>query len=48
MAQAIAFAFQALLGVVCLRSRVGRALQASAQEQTAAPPAQPGSPASAT
>ncbi len=48
MAQAIAFAFQALLGVVCLRSRVGRALQASAHEQTAAPPAQPGSPASAT
>jgi hypothetical protein len=29
VAQAIAFSFQALLGVVCLKSRVGRALQAS-------------------
>jgi hypothetical protein len=48
MAQVIAFGFQALLGVVCLRSRVGRALQASAREQAAAPSDAPGSPASAT
>jgi hypothetical protein len=38
-AQAIAFGFQALLGVVCLRSRVGRALQASAKESQVEPPA---------
>jgi len=43
VAQAIALGFQALLGVVCLRSRVGRALQASAKEQAVAPPAGPAS-----
>ena len=48
VAQAIAFSFQALLGVVCLRSRVGRALQASAKEQAAVATAEPASPASAT
>jgi Lysylphosphatidylglycerol synthase TM region len=31
-AQALAFGFQALLGVACLRSRVGRALQESTKE----------------
>jgi hypothetical protein len=42
-AQALAFGFQALLGVLCLRSRVGRALQASAKEaQVDAPVPQPG------
>jgi hypothetical protein len=35
VAQAIAFSFQGLLGVVCLKSRVGRALQASTKQ---APP----------
>jgi hypothetical protein len=35
--QAIAFSFQGVLGVVCLKSRVGRALQASTKEQPAAP-----------
>jgi hypothetical protein len=34
VAQAIAFSFQALLGVVCLKSRVGRALQASTRQAT--------------
>lgn len=48
VAQAIAFGFQALLGVVCLRSRVGRALQASAKEQAAISTAEPAAPASAT
>ena len=43
-AQAIAFGFQALLGVVCLKSRVGRALQASAKESQDEPP-EPGPPA---
>ncbi|HXT99661.1 MAG TPA: hypothetical protein VN903_01625, partial [Polyangia bacterium] len=47
-AQAIAFSFQALLGILCLRSRVGRALQASAREQAAAPPEPPEPPAPAT
>ena len=46
--QAVAFGFQALLGIVCLKSRVGRALQASAQEQTAATPADPGATARAS
>jgi hypothetical protein len=41
VAQAIALGFQALLGVVCLRSRVGRALQASAKEQGVVAPADP-------
>ena len=45
VAQAIALAFQALLGVVCLRSRVGRALQASAKEQAVTAPAGPASAA---
>ena len=48
VAQAIAFAFQALLGVVCLRSRVGRALQASAKEQAEIATAEPAAPVSAT
>jgi hypothetical protein len=39
--QAIAFSFQALLGVACLKSRVGRALQASTKSHPAAPPADP-------
>jgi hypothetical protein len=43
VAQAIALGFQALLGVVCLRSRVGRALQASAKEQAVVAPAGPAS-----
>ena len=34
VAQAIAFSFQALLGVACLKSRVGRALQASTKQAT--------------
>jgi hypothetical protein len=42
VAQAIAFSFQALLGVICLKSRVGRALQASTKAAAA-----PGTPASA-
>ena len=46
--QALAFGFQALLGVACLKSRVGRALQASAKEQAAAPPADPGATARAS
>jgi hypothetical protein len=46
--QAISFGFQALLGVACLKSRVGRALQASAKEQAAAPPADPGATARAS
>ena len=45
--QAIASAFQASLGVLCLRSRVGRALRASTKEATEAAPAGPGTPASA-
>jgi hypothetical protein len=45
VAQAIAFSFQALLGVVCLRSR---ALQASAKEQAAVAGAESPSAASAT
>jgi hypothetical protein len=49
VAQAIAFGFQALLGVVCLKSRVGRALQASAREQaTGATTTEPGTAASAS
>ena len=48
VAQALAFGFQALLGVVCLRSGVGRALQASAKEQAAVAAAEPANPASAT
>ena len=48
VAQALAFGFQALLGVVCLKSRVGRALQASAKEQASVAAAEPGTPASAT
>src|SRR4029078_9492420 len=56
MAQVIAFGFQALLGVVCLRSPVGRRVAASAPRgggarprgRRGAPPAAPGSPASAT
>jgi hypothetical protein len=40
-AQAVAFGFQALLGVVCLKSRVGRALQASAKESQDEPPEPP-------
>jgi uncharacterized membrane protein YbhN (UPF0104 family) len=38
-AQALAFGFQGLLGVVCLRSRVGRALQESTKEAKAEAPA---------
>lgn len=37
VAQAVPLLFQAVLGVVCLRSRVGRALSASADEAGAAP-----------
>lgn len=48
VAQAIAFGFQALLGIVCLKSRVGRALQASAKEQAAVGAAEPVAPAGAT
>ena len=45
VAQAIAFSFQALLGVVCLKSRVGRALQASTKQPPAeVSPAGQGSP----
>ena len=46
VAQAIAFSFQAILGVVCLKSRVGRALQASTKAADAEPPIDPESPAS--
>jgi hypothetical protein len=46
VAQAIAFAFQGALGVACLKSRVGRALQASTKAAEAAPPEQ--SPAKAS
>jgi hypothetical protein len=48
LGQAVAFGFQALLGIACLKSRVGRALQASAKEQVAAPPADPGATARAS
>ena len=48
VAQAISFGFQALLGIVCLKSRVGRALQASAKEQAAVGAAEPVAPAGAT
>jgi hypothetical protein len=48
VAQAIAFSFQALLGVVCLKSRVGRALQASTKAAVAeGTTAAPNSPAQA-
>jgi len=46
--QAIALSFQGLLGVACLKSRVGRALQASTKAQAAVPPVEPGTPARAT
>ena len=45
VAQAIAFTFQGLLGVVCLKSRVGRALQASTKPP--GDPPEPGPPAGA-
>jgi Lysylphosphatidylglycerol synthase TM region len=43
--QALASAFQAALGVVCLRSRVGRALRASTKAAAEIAPAEPGRPA---
>jgi len=43
--QALASGFQALLGVVCLRSRVGRALRASTKEAAEAVPADAATPA---
>lgn len=43
-AQALAFGFQALLGVACLKSRVGRALQASTKEAEGGEPPDAGPP----
>ena len=48
VAQAIALGFQGLLGIICLKSRVGRALQASTKAQAAVSPSDPGTPARAT
>ena len=48
VAQAIALGFQGLLGIICLKSRVGRALQASTKAQAAVSPADPGTPARAS
>jgi len=45
VAQAVALAFQAVLGVACLRTRVGRALQASTKETVEISPPDAGTPA---
>jgi hypothetical protein len=44
VAQAVALSFQALLGVACLKTRVGRALQASTKEAATGTPEHSGVP----